>query len=105
MNRILTIAFCLYGLFSSAQQYYDDAQLWAYIYLEKGITKHFDAHLKVEGRGTNNFMDLGKGWADIGLTYKMNKNFKIMADYVFNQKRRPDGAYKTQHQYYAGIIL
>jgi hypothetical protein len=109
MNRFwmklnIVIVFLFLSLYSSSQNYNDDAQLWVNIYLEKSISKKMDIHLNQQDRFVNNIMQFGLAYADIGLTYKFNKNIKVLADYVLIEKKRNDGNYKIFHQYYLALI-
>src|ERR1700741_426596 len=88
-----------------AQRYYNDSQLWTNLYLEKKVTKCFDVHLKLQGRGTNNFTQVGQAYADIGVTFRISKNIKLLADYAFAQKAKNIDSYRTRHVYYTALIF
>lgn len=105
MKRSCAFLFLLLSLSCTAQMYLDDAQLWLKLNLEKKLSDKFDLRLSLKGRGTDNVTQFGRGAVDIGLAYKLNKNVKLMGDYVFIQRRRNNGSYRTQHQYYAALIL
>lgn len=83
--------------------YMDDAQLWYNIYAEKTFLNRWQAHINQETRFTNNISQFQLGYADVGLTYKFNKHIKILADYVFTERRRNQPYFATIHQYYAAI--
>lgn len=105
MNKIILIAMSFCSLYGSSQNYMDDSQLWLHLDLEKKINKYFDVNLKFKGRLTNNFSLPGQGYSDIGLGFKVNKNIKLIADYVYSEKISKNGIYKTRHTFYAAIIL
>ncbi len=105
MKKITVLALLLFHLFASAQNYYDDAQIWGEIYLEKKLNKKFDVHLDLQGRFINNVSQLGRARSDIGVGYKITKNIKVTAAYRYVQKRNKDDSYRTRHQYYVALIL
>jgi hypothetical protein len=102
----LTINFFVFG------QTYRDAQLWFNLYLEKKISKKVAVHLNQQDRWTYNITRFNLAYADVGLTFKLTKNIKILTDYVFAQKRRNfssenmwPASFRTVHQFYAALIL
>ena len=105
MKRNITLLFLFFHLFASAQRYYNDAQLWFNLYLEKKVTKKFLVHLNQQDRWTNNVSQYELGYADVGITYKFTKNIKILADYVFTEKKRNIGSFSTRHQYYIALVF
>jgi len=105
MNRFFLPIFLMLFLGGSAQKYYDDAQVWAHIYIQKKIGKKFLVHLNQKNRWTNNVSWLGLAYADLGITYRITENIKIQADYVFAQKRRSSGYFNTRHRLYTALIL
>lgn len=111
MKRLSLILFLFAKAFTFAQTYTtNDAQVWFNLYIEKKINKHFSAHLNQQDRWTNNVSQFNFAYADIGLTFKLNKNIKFMADYVFTQKRANikssdyPVSFGTVHQYYVAAI-
>ncbi len=104
MKRATVILFLLCGTLGHAQQYYDDAQLWLSIFLEKKVTKNFFVHFNQQNRWVQNISQFGLAYADLGVTYKINKNIKVAGDYVFGQKRKNDG-FRTRHQFYVALFL
>jgi hypothetical protein len=105
LKKIVIVLLLLPVFHTRAQQYYDDAQLWLSADLTKEVNKHFDVRFKLQGRMTNNMTELGRAYADIGVTYKVNKAVRFFGDYVFGQKRKNNGDFKTRHVLFAGIIL
>ncbi|MGZ3862289.1 MAG: DUF2490 domain-containing protein [Bacteroidia bacterium] len=100
--------FCLSLIFSLntiAQTYYNDAQVWFNLYLEKKISKRFLIHLNQQDRWTKNVSQYTLGYADIGITLKLTRNIKILADYVYTEKRKKTDIFSTRHQYYVAIVL
>lgn len=105
MKRYILIILLFVSFKTFAQTYYNDAQLWFNLYLEKTITKKFAIHLNQQDRWTNNISEYKLGYADIGITYKFTKNIKILADYVFTEKKRKEGTFSTRHQYYVALVF
>jgi hypothetical protein len=104
--RLYKLTVCLLAAFNiKGQEFNDDAALWLNVYLDKKISKHFNIHLNQQNRINYNFSNYGMGYADIGLTYNLNKNIKFLADYVYAKKLRLDGSYNNRHQAYIAIIL
>jgi len=105
MKRILIIiSFFVYS-FNPAQQFYNDAQLWFNLYLEGKVSKRFAVHLNQQDRWAQNISQFDLGYADVGLTYKFNRNVKILADYVFAVKKKLNNSYSLHHQYYIALVL
>jgi hypothetical protein len=103
LKNILVI-FVLCHLAGGAQEYYNDAQLRTHLAVEKKINKHFSAQIKQQNRFNQNFSNFYRASADLGLIWKLNKNFRFRADYVFIQRKTKEGSYKTLHWYYAALI-
>lgn len=96
----------LFSKIASSQVYqFNDAQVWFNLYLEKKVTKKFLLHLNQQDRWTENASQFGFGYADVGVTYKITKDIKILADYVFTQKRSLDESFGTIHQYYVAMTF
>jgi len=105
MKRI-TLIFLFISSYGFSQTYsYNDAQVWFNLYLEKKVSDKFLIHLNQQDRWTNNVSQFNFAYADVGVTYKITKNIKILADYVFTQKRKPDQSFSTYHQYYVAMTF
>ena len=88
-----------------AQEYMDDAALWLNVALEKELNNKLDLNLKLQNRINNNVTEYGQGTIDLGVTYKINKLFRVSADYMWRERRRLDGSYSTRHQFYVAAYL
>lgn len=95
----------LFSLSGTAQMYFDDAQLWLNLEVEKKLGKKWGLQLNLKGRGTYNVTQVGRAAADLGIFYKFNKHIRLRADYVYVEKRRKNNSFKTQHQYCIVLIL
>jgi hypothetical protein len=111
-RHLLFIFISINTLSIFAQAYsFNDAQLWFNLYVEKKISNKFSAHINQQDRWTNNVSTFNFAYADVGLTYKISKNIKILADYVFTQKRiniqdeNMDHYFGTIHQYYVAMTF
>lgn len=103
--RFAFILLMVIGMRVFAQTNYNDAQVWFNLYLEKKVSKKFLLHLNQQDRWTNNVSQYTLGYADVGVTYKITKDVKVLLDYVFTQKRKEAGYFGTRHQYYVAVVL
>jgi hypothetical protein len=88
-----------------AQRFDDDAAIWTNVYLEKKLSKKLRIHLNQQNRFNNNVTQYGLGYADVGITYIVNKRIKILTDYVFAKRIRLDRSYSNRHQFYVALVL
>lgn len=105
MKKSILFLLLISGFTSIGQNYYNDAQVWFNLYLEKKITKRFLVHLNQQDRWTKNVSQYTLGYADIGITLKLTKNIKLLVDYVYAEKRKKTDYFSTRHQYYAALVL
>jgi hypothetical protein len=107
MKKLVCCILLFFCLKSYAQQLYkyNDAQLWFNLYLEKKLSDKFAIHLNQQDRWNENITQFSFAYADVGITYKIAKNIKILADYVFTQKKRLDDSYGSIHQYYIAMTF
>lgn len=101
----IIVPFLVLLLPATAQEFNDDARLWLYLKLDKDLSKKWNAHLLLQNRFNNNVTEYSRGYSDFGVTYKINKHVRVMADYVYGRSRRPDDSYSHVHQAYTGVIL
>lgn len=78
-----------------------DAGLWTSLSFEAKLVKKLSFNLSQELRFNENITELGTVFTDVGLEYKLNKHFRIAADYRYNKKRSADNFYTTRHRLYA----
>lgn len=105
MKRYLVLFMLGAVMYGRAQSYYDDAQLWFNLYLEKKINKHFQVHLNQQDRWSQNMSWFKLGYADLGVTWKFNSHVKVLFDYVLAEKRKNTGMFNSVHQFYTAVIL
>jgi hypothetical protein len=78
----------------------NDAGLWLSLNGEKKITSRFSVELSQEFRMNENITELGEFFTDAGITYKINKNIRVAANYRFINKRRKDDFYYRRNRFY-----
>jgi hypothetical protein len=104
----LLIIFLFSCLMAGAQQdvrYLEDSQIRGHFNLEAGLGKKFTIHLDQQYRITNNISQLTRASADIGLTYKVSDHVKLLADYIYIQRRSNSGMWRQRNWYSGGIVL
>lgn len=99
----LAFIIILQSLIGTSQTYSDDSQLWTYFKLTKKITKKLDLTLKLQSRLKNNVSELGRASANLRVSYKVNKNIKLLAGYSFIEKQNKNEIFKTRHSYYGAV--
>jgi hypothetical protein len=104
MKRPLTLLLLFIGI-SGFAQYYNDAQLWFNLYLEKKFNKKFIIHLNQQDRWDNNISRYGLGYADVGMTYEFTPNIKMLLDGVFTEHRKKNDDFSNRYQFYTAIIF
>ncbi len=102
---VIVLLLFSYSVTKAQKGYYDDAQLWYNLSLEKKLGEKFDIHFKHQGRLVNDFTQYGQGYAKIGVGYKITKNIKVFADYVNTRRRRNSDYYKTRHRFNLALIF
>jgi hypothetical protein len=105
-NKICIFIFCFF-IFPEfdAQIFSDDAALWLNIATEKELSNKLDLNVTLQNRINNNVSQYGMGTIDVGLLYKLTKNFRIAGDYMLRESRRMNGSYSTRHQFYAALYF
>jgi hypothetical protein len=105
MKKALSIfSLFLFGL-SKAQHYYDDAQLRQHINIEKRFGDAFSVSLEQQNRFGYNMSTYTRGSFDVGLNFRINKNIRFCADYIFLEKRQKNSDFLPQHWYSGAIVL
>jgi hypothetical protein len=96
------VILALFMLIMSTQAFtqWNDAQLWTSVNLEKKIIKGLSVTLSEEVRFSENITEVGTFFTDIGLNYKINKNWRIAGNYRFTNKIQLDNSYSKRHRYY-----
>ncbi len=90
------------GLFFSIPlkgQSINDAGLWTTFKLEAKVVKKLNASILQEFRFNENITELGAFFTEAGLEYKINKHFKVEANYRFTQRRKVENYYSYRHRF------
>jgi hypothetical protein len=105
--RFYILLVCFISCFAemNAQYYNDDAKLWLYVKLDKDLSQKLNAELSIQNRIENNISQYSKLYGNLQLSYKINKNFRVIAGYGYGKNDRSDGSYGDRNRGYAGIIL
>jgi hypothetical protein len=82
---------------------YNDAALWLSYNLEKKLSAKTSLMINPELRFNENMTELGNAFIDVGLGYKLTKQFRVSASYRLSQLKRLDNTYGTRHRYYADV--
>ncbi|MBO6068739.1 MAG: DUF2490 domain-containing protein [Bacteroidales bacterium] len=69
--------------------------------VDKKIVRGVHLSLSGEGRLDDNFSSFGRFDTGLGLTYKLNDNFKFGAGYIWIQRLSSSDVWKTRHRVYA----
>lgn len=64
------------------------------------ISKGLHLSLEAEGRFTDNFSSFSRAQTGLGISYKLNKNFKIGGGYLFMENKNSSAEWKTRHRLY-----
>ncbi len=97
-------SFCIFMAAKSFSQV-QDANLWMNVSVEKKIIQSLSISLNQEFRMNENITELGTFFTEIGATYKINKYFRISANYRFINKRRLDDSYSKRHRYFFDLTI
>jgi predicted porin len=105
-NKFLTAIFLVFCIsWVKAQEYQDDAVFWGNIYLEKKLNKNLDLHLNHQSRFHDNMTMYKRASFDLGVTYHINKNIRVLFDYVYMLRRNNELLFGNRHRLYAAVIL
>ena len=105
MRRLAISLFLGFYLPVAAQTYYNDAQLWAALYIEKSLNDRFRLHFKHQSRITQNISWYNRFYIAGGVSYRAARWLRIRTDYAFVEKRRPDDAFAVRHQLRGSLIF
>lgn len=83
---------------------HSDAGLWISINAEKKVTRAFSISLSEELRMADNISSPGTCFSEVGLNYRLNRNFRVSATYRFMLKERNDGTYSNRHRIYFDLV-
>ena len=80
-----------------------DAGLWTTIGIEVKVVKKVTASFSQEFRFNENISELGTIFSEAGLEYKVNKHFRVSANYRFTLKKRLDDYYGSRYRFFVDV--
>ncbi len=95
-----TFSFILqFNLASLSQDVFRDFQVWENFEIEYNINNKWLGKIQQQARISENSTQFAYYYFDLGIMYKITKNIRVNADYIFVQKQRLDQSFSTRHQY------
>lgn len=76
-----------------------DLQQWTSIDITKKLNKKWSLSFEQEVRFKQDISNFDVYFADLGLSYKLNKHMKLGANYRFYQNKNNKGVFQTQHRW------
>ena len=108
MNKSRTVSVCkLIILFimlgSAALCQTNDAGLWLTLNVQKKFTQALSVNFTQEVRVMENISEASTVFSDLGVDYKLNRHFKLAANYRRVYDRRLDDNYQARNRFYFDI--
>lgn len=101
LKSLITLSLTINWLI--AQNNFNDARLWLYIKADKNISNKLNLEVTIQNRLTENFQQYNTFAAGTELSYKLNKHFKLLSNFVYVKRRRLDGFYAPACQIQFGF--
>lgn len=105
MKKLLCILLALAPVLSFAQgtlnELENDFGARISVAANKKIASGLHVTLGGEARMSDNFSNFSRYQADLGLTYKINKTFKVGVGYMFIEKKNSSAEWNPRHRFYA----
>ena len=76
-----------------------DLHLWSGAKIEKTFAKNWTVSLEEEIRFKTNISEINNFFTEIGLRYRINKNFALQGNYRFTRDKKKDQSYETRTRY------
>ena len=108
MKNTITYYFLVFILFCTLSNTYaqrNDAAIWESITLEKRITPKTLVHFQQAARFGQNITSIKRTHYDLGLTFKINKNFSTSLDYRFITRFFTENGTSLRHRIQWNLIL
>lgn len=101
MRRAIHLIFYILFLTASggAQQIPKDFQFWQNIEVEYNLNRRWLGSWQIQTRFNENSSRFSYYYSDAGIMYRVTKNLRLNADYIFIQKKRINETFSTRHQY------
>ena len=111
-TRLLVLTVILYTLTPVAAQdtkVVKDLQLWTGAKIKKTFAKDWTVSLQEEIRLKQNVSEINNHFTEIGLRYRINKNFALEGDFRYTWDKKKDKSYEGISRYnfdlrYKGVI-
>jgi hypothetical protein len=88
---------------NSAMGQSDDFGMWLSAELSKEYSKKTTFNLSQEFRFSDNMAELGSFFTDGGITYRLNKSFRVSGNYRYINSLKKNGSYSSRHRVYADL--
>ena len=76
-----------------------DLHLWTGVELEKNFAKDWTVSLGEEVRFKHDISELNNYFTELGIRYRINKNFALQGNYRFTRDRKQDQSYENLSRY------
>jgi hypothetical protein len=93
---LATVVFICFHNLIKAQE--NDAELWSSIELKKKIGSKFKVSLKESLRFKENITRIKKGFAELGISYSINKFIATTLSYRYTKRQNIDFGYSNRHR-------
>ncbi len=77
----------------------NDLQLWSGIKVEKTFAKDWTVSLEQELRLKHNISEINNYFTELGIRYKINRNFALEGDLRFTRDKKKDNSYENYLRY------
>lgn len=89
----------------SAQKHYNDAQLRTNLSLTWKMNKRWSLHFDQQDRFQKNMSTFTRASFDFGVAYRITKNIRLKADYVYIQRLSNRGYWRQRNWYYLAAVF
>ena len=93
---LLNMVFSLHGQETRVVR---DLHLWTGVQLEKTLAKDWTISLSEEIRFKKDVSELNNYFTDLGLEYRINRNFSLQGNYRFTRDRKKDLSFENLSRY------
>jgi len=109
MNRtdklLYTLVILLLGniLFAQETKTIRDLGLWTGVVIEKSVGKKWTFSLREEVRFKNDISELYKYFTELGIEYRINRNFSLEGNYRYIKDRNDEERFENRSRYNFGL--
>jgi len=87
------------SLYAQETKVVSDLRLWTGVQIEKSFAKSWSLSLQEEFRFKHDISELSNFFTDVGLRYRINKNFALEGGYRITRDKKSDGSFETLTRY------